>query len=117
MCEGKSEIEAIWKINTNNPIYSYHFCRWNEVMRKIEFWVEVHELNEQGEYTAVEVTPKPEVPSAGVFQLRQVRVFMLLFGFCCFQLFQNLFFIFFLLCHKKKNHTLKLLTNTSFIPG
>lgn len=45
--------------------------RWNEVMRKIEFWVEVHELNEQGEYTAVEVTPKPEVPSAGVFQLRQ----------------------------------------------
>ncbi|GAB1598063.1 KIF13A isoform X15, partial [Argonauta hians] len=45
--------------------------RWNEVMRKIEFWVEVHELNEQGEYTPVEVVPKPEVPSAGVFQLRQ----------------------------------------------
>lgn len=42
-------------------------------MRKIEFWVEVHELNEQGEYTPVEVVPKPEVPSAGVFQLRQVK--------------------------------------------
>lgn len=73
MYEGKSELKAIWKINSNNLIYTYPFCRWNEVMRKIEFWVEVHELNEQGEYTAVEVTPKPEVPSAGVFQLRQVR--------------------------------------------
>ncbi|XP_070208560.1 kinesin-like protein KIF13A isoform X2 [Littorina saxatilis] len=45
--------------------------RWNEVMRKIEMWVEFHELNDQGEYTPVEVIPKPEVPCAGVFQLRQ----------------------------------------------
>ncbi|CAL1542431.1 unnamed protein product [Lymnaea stagnalis] len=45
--------------------------RWNEVMRKIEFWSEIHELNDQGDYTAVEVTPKPDVPCAGVMQLRQ----------------------------------------------
>ncbi|XP_048248867.1 kinesin-like protein KIF13B isoform X7 [Haliotis rufescens] len=45
--------------------------RWNEVMRKIEFWSEVHELNDQGEYMPVEVMPKPDVPTAGVFQLRQ----------------------------------------------
>ncbi|XP_059167567.1 kinesin-like protein KIF13A isoform X3 [Physella acuta] len=45
--------------------------RWNEVMRKIEFWAEIHELNDQGDYTAVEVTPKPDVPCAGVMQLRQ----------------------------------------------
>lgn len=42
-------------------------------MRKIEMWVECHELNDQGEYTPVEVIPKPEVPCAGVFQLRQVK--------------------------------------------
>uniref|UniRef100_A0A2C9KB04 Uncharacterized protein n=1 Tax=Biomphalaria glabrata TaxID=6526 RepID=A0A2C9KB04_BIOGL len=46
--------------------------RWNEVMRKIEFWAEIHELNDQGDYTAVEVTPKNDVPCAGVMQLRQV---------------------------------------------
>ncbi|XP_060077900.1 kinesin-like protein KIF13B [Ylistrum balloti] len=45
--------------------------RWSEVMRQIELWTEVHELNHQGEYVPVEVQPKPEVPSAGVFQLQQ----------------------------------------------
>ncbi|XP_041360770.1 kinesin-like protein KIF13A isoform X2 [Gigantopelta aegis] len=45
--------------------------RWSEVMRKIELWVEIHELNDQGEYMPVEVMPKPDVPCAGVFQLRQ----------------------------------------------
>ncbi|XP_021365352.1 kinesin-like protein KIF13B isoform X2 [Mizuhopecten yessoensis] len=45
--------------------------RWSEVMRQIELWTEVHELNHQGEYVPVQVQPKPEVPSAGVFQLQQ----------------------------------------------
>ena len=54
-------------------VFKCIFSRWNEVMRKIEMWVEFHELNDQGEYTPVEVLPKPEVPCAGVFQLRQVR--------------------------------------------
>ncbi|KAL5013425.1 hypothetical protein ScPMuIL_007695, partial [Solemya velum] len=45
--------------------------RWSEVIRKIELWTEIHELNDQGEYMPVELQPRPEVPSAGVFQLRQ----------------------------------------------
>ncbi|CAG5122792.1 unnamed protein product, partial [Candidula unifasciata] len=45
--------------------------RWNEVMRKIEFWAEIHELNDQGDYAPVEVAPKQDVPCAGVVQLRQ----------------------------------------------
>ena len=36
-------------------------------------WVEIHELNEQGEYMPVEVVRKPEVLTGGIFQLRQVR--------------------------------------------
>ena len=40
--------------------------------RKIELWAEIQEVNDQGEYAPVEVKPQPEVPSAGVFQLRQV---------------------------------------------
>jgi len=46
--------------------------RWSELTRKLELWIEIHELSEQGEYVPVEVSPKPEVPSGGVFQLRQV---------------------------------------------
>ena len=41
-------------------------------MRRLEMWVEIHELNEQGEYTPVEVASRPEVLTGGVFQLRQV---------------------------------------------
>ncbi|XP_044741310.1 kinesin-like protein KIF13A [Chrysoperla carnea] len=45
--------------------------RWSELTRKIELWVEIQELNEQGEYTPVEVCPKPDVLTGGVYQLRQ----------------------------------------------
>ncbi|GFS26187.1 kinesin-like protein KIF13A [Elysia marginata] len=45
--------------------------RWSEVMRKIELWAEIHELNDQGEYAPVEVSGKPDVPCGGVMQLRQ----------------------------------------------
>ncbi|XP_078332068.1 kinesin-like protein KIF13A isoform X4 [Crassostrea virginica] len=45
--------------------------RWNEVMRKMELWVEIDELNYQGEWSAVEVQPKLDIPSAGQFQLQQ----------------------------------------------
>lgn len=45
--------------------------RWQEVMRKIEMFVDIQELNHQGEYVPVEVQPRPDVPSAGVFQLQQ----------------------------------------------
>ena len=47
-------------------------CRWSELTRKLELWIEIHELSEQGEYVPVDVSPRPEVPSGGVFQLRQV---------------------------------------------
>ncbi|XP_052250414.1 kinesin-like protein KIF13B isoform X2 [Dreissena polymorpha] len=45
--------------------------RWLEVSRKVELWVEIHEVNDQGEFAPVEVKPQADVPSAGVYQLRQ----------------------------------------------
>ncbi|XP_070533072.1 kinesin-like protein KIF13A isoform X2 [Ptychodera flava] len=45
--------------------------RWGELTRKIELWLEVLELNEQGEYFPVECQTRPEVLTGGVFQLRQ----------------------------------------------
>uniref|UniRef100_A0A0A9YWA2 Kinesin-like protein KIF13A n=1 Tax=Lygus hesperus TaxID=30085 RepID=A0A0A9YWA2_LYGHE len=45
--------------------------RWSELTRKIELWVEIQELNEAGDYSGVEVTPRPDVLTGGVYQLRQ----------------------------------------------
>ncbi|KAK5639247.1 hypothetical protein RI129_011739 [Pyrocoelia pectoralis] len=45
--------------------------RWSELTRKIELWVEIQELNDQGEYTSVEVSNKGDVLTGGVYQLRQ----------------------------------------------
>ncbi|CAH0727551.1 unnamed protein product, partial [Brenthis ino] len=45
--------------------------RWAELTRKIELWVEIHELNDQGEYAPVEVTPRADIVTGGVYQVRQ----------------------------------------------
>ncbi|KAJ6640612.1 Kinesin-like protein KIF13A [Pseudolycoriella hygida] len=45
--------------------------RWAELSRKIELWIEIHELNDNGEYSPVEVTNRAEVLTGGVYQLRQ----------------------------------------------
>ncbi|XP_060773908.1 kinesin-like protein KIF13B isoform X2 [Neoarius graeffei] len=45
--------------------------KWNEVMRRLELWVQVLELNEGGEFVPVEVIPAKDVRTGGVFQLRQ----------------------------------------------
>ncbi|KFO57111.1 Kinesin-like KIF13B, partial [Corvus brachyrhynchos] len=45
--------------------------RWSEVTRKVELWVQILELNENGEYCPVEVTPARDVSTGGIFQLRQ----------------------------------------------
>ncbi|XP_037749777.1 kinesin-like protein KIF13B isoform X2 [Chelonia mydas] len=45
--------------------------RWSEVTRKVELWVQILELNENGEYCPVEVIPAKDVNTGGIFQLRQ----------------------------------------------
>ncbi|XP_044063364.1 kinesin-like protein KIF13A isoform X10 [Siniperca chuatsi] len=45
--------------------------RWNEVSRRIELWISIQELNEQGEYSSVELSPGKDISTGGVFQLRQ----------------------------------------------
>ncbi|XP_055378395.1 kinesin-like protein KIF13A isoform X4 [Condylostylus longicornis] len=45
--------------------------RWAELSRKIELWVEIHELNDNGEYAPVEVTNRTDVLTGGIYQLRQ----------------------------------------------
>ncbi|XP_043288221.1 kinesin-like protein KIF13A isoform X4 [Venturia canescens] len=45
--------------------------RWSELTRKIELWVEIQELNEQGEYSPVDVVTKNDTWTGGIYQLRQ----------------------------------------------
>ncbi|XP_012659662.1 kinesin-like protein KIF13A [Otolemur garnettii] len=47
------------------------FYRWNEVTRRIEMWISILELNELGEYAAVELHQAKDVNTGGIFQLRQ----------------------------------------------
>lgn len=55
----------------NGPVLS---CRWSEVTRRLELWVQLVELNEAGDFAAVEVLPAKDVRTGGVFQLKQVTV-------------------------------------------
>lgn len=41
--------------------------------RRIELWTSIQELNEQGEYSSVELHPGKDISTGGIFQLRQVR--------------------------------------------
>ncbi|KAM4694601.1 kinesin-like protein KIF13B [Discoglossus pictus] len=45
--------------------------RWSEVTRKVELWVQILELNENGEYCPVEVVPAKDIQTGGIYQLKQ----------------------------------------------
>uniref|UniRef100_A0AAY5KYN8 Kinesin family member 13Ba n=1 Tax=Esox lucius TaxID=8010 RepID=A0AAY5KYN8_ESOLU len=45
--------------------------RWSEVTRRLEMWVQVLEINENGDFMPVEVLPARDVRTGGIFQLRQ----------------------------------------------
>ncbi len=49
----------------------FFFSRWSELTRKLQLEVEVQELGENGDYSPVEVQPRSDVGTGGVFQLRQ----------------------------------------------
>ncbi len=38
----------------------------------LEMWVEVQEINDHGEFASVDVLGKNDVPTGGVYQLKQV---------------------------------------------
>lgn len=51
------------------------FGRWSEVTRRLELWIHILEINENGDFVPVEVVPAKDVPTGGIFQLRQVEIF------------------------------------------
>ena len=49
----------------------YLSCRWGELLRKMQLWVEILEINDQGMYAPVELHIQKDNQTGGVFQLRQ----------------------------------------------
>lgn len=50
------------------------YCRWSEVTRRLELWIQILEINENGDFVPVEVIPARDVRTGGIFQLRQVGI-------------------------------------------
>ncbi|XP_034413515.1 kinesin-like protein KIF13B isoform X3 [Cyclopterus lumpus] len=45
--------------------------RWSEVTRRLELWIQILEINENGDFVPVEVVPARDERTGGIFQLRQ----------------------------------------------
>lgn len=71
-CAGFSRTKPGWEVEQQQLAKARSLAdRWSELTRKIELWVEIQELNDQGEYAPVEVSNKGDMLTGGVYQLRQ----------------------------------------------
>ncbi|KAM4028198.1 kinesin-like protein KIF13A isoform 2-T2 [Anomaloglossus baeobatrachus] len=68
-CAGNGR--SLWEIDSLHAKSRTLRDRWNEVTRRIEMWISIYELNENGEYVSVEMHQAKDVNTGGVFQLRQ----------------------------------------------
>ncbi|XP_062954480.1 kinesin-like protein KIF13A isoform X4 [Cynocephalus volans] len=68
-CAGNGS--SIWEVDSLHAKTRTLRDRWNEVTRRIEMWISILELNELGEYAAVELHQAKDVNTGGIFQLRQ----------------------------------------------
>ncbi|XP_005403452.1 PREDICTED: kinesin-like protein KIF13A isoform X3 [Chinchilla lanigera] len=68
-CAGNGS--SIWEVDSLQAKTRTLHDRWNEVTRRIEMWISILELNELGEYAAVELHQAKDVNTGGIFQLRQ----------------------------------------------
>ncbi|XP_077209169.1 kinesin-like protein KIF13A isoform X2 [Paroedura picta] len=68
-CAGNGS--SIWEVDSLHAKTRTLRDRWSEVTRRIEMWVSIQELNEMGDYAAVELHQAKDVNTGGIFQLRQ----------------------------------------------
>ncbi|XP_015261843.1 PREDICTED: kinesin-like protein KIF13A, partial [Gekko japonicus] len=68
-CAGNGS--SVWEVDSLHAKTRSLRDRWNEVTRRIEMWVSIQELNEMGDYAAVELHQAKDVNTGGIFQLRQ----------------------------------------------
>ncbi|XP_039972856.1 kinesin-like protein KIF13A isoform X4 [Xiphias gladius] len=68
-CAGNGR--SLWELDALEAKTQTLRDRWSEVSRRIELWISIQELNEQGEYSSVELHSGKDISTGGVFQLRQ----------------------------------------------
>uniref|UniRef100_A0A8C9XRP9 Kinesin family member 13A n=1 Tax=Sander lucioperca TaxID=283035 RepID=A0A8C9XRP9_SANLU len=68
-CAGNGH--SLWELDALEAKTQTLRDRWSEVSRRIELVISIQELNEQGEYSSVELHPGKDISTGGVFQLRQ----------------------------------------------
>uniref|UniRef100_A0A665VJ84 Kinesin family member 13A n=1 Tax=Echeneis naucrates TaxID=173247 RepID=A0A665VJ84_ECHNA len=68
-CAGNGR--SLWELDALEAKTQTLRDRWSEVSRRIELWIAIQELNEQGEYSSVELHSGKDISTGGVFQLRQ----------------------------------------------
>ncbi|XP_069074451.1 kinesin-like protein KIF13A isoform X3 [Pleurodeles waltl] len=68
-CAGNGR--SVWEIDALQAKTRTLRDRWSEVTRRVEMWISIQELNELGEYSAVELHQAKDVNTGGIFQLRQ----------------------------------------------
>ncbi|KAM9310605.1 kinesin-like protein KIF13A isoform 2-T2 [Pholidichthys leucotaenia] len=68
-CAGNGR--SLWELDALEAKTQTLRDRWSEVSRRIELWLSIQELNEQGEYSSVELYPGKDISTGGIFQLRQ----------------------------------------------
>ncbi|XP_056236711.1 kinesin-like protein KIF13A isoform X3 [Seriola aureovittata] len=68
-CAGNGR--SLWELDALEAKTQTLRDRWSEVSRRIELWLSIQELNEQGEYSSVELHSGKDISTGGVFQLRQ----------------------------------------------
>nr|XP_019948942.1 PREDICTED: kinesin-like protein KIF13A isoform X5 [Paralichthys olivaceus] len=68
-CAGNGH--SLWELDALEAKTQTLRDRWSEVSRRVELWVSIQELNEQGEYSSVELQSGKDGSTGGVFQLRQ----------------------------------------------
>ncbi|XP_049818282.1 kinesin-like protein KIF13A isoform X3 [Aethina tumida] len=68
---GFSKCKPGWEIEQKQATARSLLDRWQELTRKIELWVNIQELNDVGDYSAVEVMLRNDMLTGGIYQLRQ----------------------------------------------
>ncbi|XP_071325438.1 kinesin-like protein KIF13A isoform X3 [Trachinotus anak] len=68
-CAGNGR--SLWELDALEAKTQTLRDRWSEVSRRIELWISIQELNEQGEYSSVELQSGKDISTGGIFQLRQ----------------------------------------------
>ena len=63
--------DLCWVCFNINLRCDHRLTRWSDLVRSLQLWVEVQEINDYGQYGAVTILQREDVEVGGVVQLKQ----------------------------------------------